>query len=110
VSLSKLDASEAGALLRRLGVRTVPMVLFMYEGRLVDAGNDICSRAELVDRALAALAAGRRGDGRPPDSAAIAAGGARCATGRLQALFPSWPPSSGCWRADQRHWLRLPWG
>jgi hypothetical protein len=80
IRLLRLDASDAAPALRRLGARAVsaPLLLFLFEGRLVDAGDDVRGGDDVVSRARAALAAGRHGEGRPLDGDALAAGGRKC--------------------------------
>ncbi|GBF98404.1 hypothetical protein Rsub_10469 [Raphidocelis subcapitata] len=65
VALRRLDASEAAGLRRRLGAGSVPFFVFLWEGRVVYAGNDIWSKEDLVRRALEGVSAGRRGQGKP---------------------------------------------
>ncbi|KIZ01656.1 flagellar associated protein [Monoraphidium neglectum] len=62
VRLVRVDGSESRVLQARHGFRTAPMFLFYYQGSLVDAGNDVRSKEEMIERALAALALGRRGE------------------------------------------------
>ena len=65
IRLIKVSGAESPALQRRFGFRAVPFFLFFYEGRLVDATNDVRSAVAARERCAAALAAGRRGNALP---------------------------------------------
>lgn len=62
LQMYKLDGSETRELQQHYGVRSVPYFLMFQQGRLVHASNTIRTKTEFLESAVAALAAGRRGE------------------------------------------------
>lgn len=62
MQMYKVDGSETKELQQQYGVQTVPFFLMFYQGRLVTASNCIRTKDEFLEAAIAALAAGRRGE------------------------------------------------
>lgn len=60
VKIVKVSASEGSIFSRKYAVRSVPFFFFFFEGRLVEATNNVHSSSELLQLATKALADGRK--------------------------------------------------
>ncbi|GAX78331.1 hypothetical protein CEUSTIGMA_g5773.t1 [Chlamydomonas eustigma] len=60
VQMSKVDASEGSLLQKQYGFKTVPMFLMMYEGKLVEATNNLHTSVEIKAAVMDALERARK--------------------------------------------------